>query len=305
MSDQHINCSECGGSFVFTESERQFYETKGLSGPPKRCKTCRQARKAADPGRSGGFRAGREGGGAPRGGAPFRPSEGRGGGYDRPRGGPPGPGGPPARGGWGRVGGDAPRAGGFGGQAGGGGFSDRGPARGNNGFAPRGGGDRGFGGPPRGDGAGPRYGADRGFSGAPRGDQTRGDGARPARPERPRFGEGAGRREIRTDVGPKPRPAPAEAAPPRPKKAKPERPKFDVTCIECGTAAQVPFKPIEGRDVFCQPCYRARRGIAEPATAGAPPAPETSPDASESAPVGMGDPATDADSSDSATGSAE
>ena len=52
----------------------------------------------------------------------------------------------------------------------------------------------------------------------------------------------------------------------RPKKPKPERPKFDVTCQECGTAAQVPFKPIEGRDVFCQPCYRARRGIAAPTT---------------------------------------
>jgi CxxC-x17-CxxC domain-containing protein len=52
----------------------------------------------------------------------------------------------------------------------------------------------------------------------------------------------------------------------RPKKPKPERPKFDVTCQECGTAAQVPFKPIEGRDVFCQPCYRARRGIVAPTT---------------------------------------
>jgi CxxC-x17-CxxC domain-containing protein len=48
-------------------------------------------------------------------------------------------------------------------------------------------------------------------------------------------------------------------APPAPKAKKP-RPAFDVTCIQCGTAAQVPFKPIEGRDVFCQPCYRARRG---------------------------------------------
>lgn len=55
----------------------------------------------------------------------------------------------------------------------------------------------------------------------------------------------------------KPREAPAE----RPAKKKAERPKFDVTCIECHTTAQVPFKPIEGRDVFCQPCYRARRGI--------------------------------------------
>ena len=65
----------------------------------------------------------------------------------------------------------------------------------------------------------------------------------------------------------KPRqPAKETAIGDRPKKAKPERPKFDVTCIECGTGAQVPFKPIEGRDVFCQPCYRARRGIAAPTT---------------------------------------
>jgi CxxC-x17-CxxC domain-containing protein len=61
----------------------------------------------------------------------------------------------------------------------------------------------------------------------------------------------------------------AEPAVARASKKKAERPKFDVTCIECGTAAQVPFKPIEGREVFCQPCYRARRGVAAPAVASA------------------------------------
>jgi CxxC-x17-CxxC domain-containing protein len=37
--------------------------------------------------------------------------------------------------------------------------------------------------------------------------------------------------------------------------------------VTCGVEAQVPFKPIEGRDVFCQPCYRARpgKGAAPPA----------------------------------------
>src|ERR1700722_4637879 len=62
MSDQQITCSECGGSFVFSESERQFYETKRLT-PPKRCKTCRLARKAAEGGQGGGggFRAPRDG----------------------------------------------------------------------------------------------------------------------------------------------------------------------------------------------------------------------------------------------------
>jgi CxxC-x17-CxxC domain-containing protein len=36
---------------------------------------------------------------------------------------------------------------------------------------------------------------------------------------------------------------------------------FDITCKTCGGVAQVPFKPIEGRDVFCQPCYRARKPL--------------------------------------------
>lgn len=34
---------------------------------------------------------------------------------------------------------------------------------------------------------------------------------------------------------------------------------FDVTCRTCGVKTQVPFRPVEGRDVFCQPCYRARK----------------------------------------------
>jgi CxxC-x17-CxxC domain-containing protein len=51
-----------------------------------------------------------------------------------------------------------------------------------------------------------------------------------------------------------------------PSTPRPERPKFDITCGACGIAAQVPFKPIEGREVFCQECYRARRGTARPET---------------------------------------
>ncbi len=41
-----------------------------------------------------------------------------------------------------------------------------------------------------------------------------------------------------------------------------EKPRFSVTCQECGTQAEVPFKPIDGRQIFCQPCYRARKGTA-------------------------------------------
>jgi CxxC-x17-CxxC domain-containing protein len=107
----------------------------------------------------------------------------------------------------------------------------------------------------------------------------------------------------------KPRqPAKETAIGDRPKKAKPERPKFDVTCIECGTAAQVPFKPIDGRDVFCQPCYRARRGIVAPTTE--PNLAISSDGSSDGAPAGAVSPSTaaeaphestDASASESAT----
>lgn len=32
-----------------------------------------------------------------------------------------------------------------------------------------------------------------------------------------------------------------------------------VTCSECGQETQVPFKPAEGRPVFCRDCYRKKR----------------------------------------------
>lgn len=34
----------------------------------------------------------------------------------------------------------------------------------------------------------------------------------------------------------------------------------DVTCSECGTQTQVPFKPTEGRPVFCKDCYMKKKG---------------------------------------------
>ena len=34
---------------------------------------------------------------------------------------------------------------------------------------------------------------------------------------------------------------------------------FSITCKSCGAESQVPFRPDEGRDVFCQACYRARK----------------------------------------------
>lgn len=45
MKDIDIACSDCGTKFVWTADEQEFYQTKGLNAP-KRCKSCRQKRKA-------------------------------------------------------------------------------------------------------------------------------------------------------------------------------------------------------------------------------------------------------------------
>ena len=81
--DRTITCADCGQEFTFTASEQAFYAEKGFTDAPKRCKTCRQSRKAQrntgssygddSYGGGGGYSSG--GGGGYGGG---------GGGYDRP-----------------------------------------------------------------------------------------------------------------------------------------------------------------------------------------------------------------------------
>lgn len=40
---------------------------------------------------------------------------------------------------------------------------------------------------------------------------------------------------------------------------RPQREFFDATCAECGARTTVPFKPTEGRPVYCRDCFRSRR----------------------------------------------
>jgi CxxC-x17-CxxC domain-containing protein len=46
MPDAEITCAECGEPFPFTEREQSYYSERKLS-PPKRCKGCRDARRAS------------------------------------------------------------------------------------------------------------------------------------------------------------------------------------------------------------------------------------------------------------------
>ena len=40
MADQTLTCQDCGATFTFTESEQEFYQSKGFS-TPGRCPSCR------------------------------------------------------------------------------------------------------------------------------------------------------------------------------------------------------------------------------------------------------------------------
>ncbi len=53
FQDKTIQCSDCGKTFTFTADEQEFYKSKGYTNEPKRCPTCRQARKSERFGSSG------------------------------------------------------------------------------------------------------------------------------------------------------------------------------------------------------------------------------------------------------------
>ncbi|MHC1695707.1 MAG: zinc-ribbon domain containing protein [Eubacteriales bacterium] len=45
--DKTITCKDCGQTFTFTASEQDFFEEKGFTNEPQRCKSCRDARKTS------------------------------------------------------------------------------------------------------------------------------------------------------------------------------------------------------------------------------------------------------------------
>ena len=47
FQDKTIICQDCGNEFTFTAGEQAFYKEKGLTNEPKRCKECRDKRKAS------------------------------------------------------------------------------------------------------------------------------------------------------------------------------------------------------------------------------------------------------------------
>jgi CxxC-x17-CxxC domain-containing protein len=74
-TDRTLTCSDCSQEFAWTASEQQFFADRGFT-EPRRCPSCRAARKASR-GDSGGYSSG----GYSSGGSSYGGS--RSGGYDR------------------------------------------------------------------------------------------------------------------------------------------------------------------------------------------------------------------------------
>jgi CxxC-x17-CxxC domain-containing protein len=45
FQDKSIQCFDCGTEFTFNAEEQEFFQSKGYNNEPKRCPSCRQARK--------------------------------------------------------------------------------------------------------------------------------------------------------------------------------------------------------------------------------------------------------------------
>jgi CxxC-x17-CxxC domain-containing protein len=45
FTDRELQCVDCGGRFVFSVNEQEFFANKGFTNDPKRCPDCRMARK--------------------------------------------------------------------------------------------------------------------------------------------------------------------------------------------------------------------------------------------------------------------
>ena len=54
LSDKTLICVECGGEFIFTVGEQEFFQARGFGNEPKRCRSCRAVRRTEQRGGGGG-----------------------------------------------------------------------------------------------------------------------------------------------------------------------------------------------------------------------------------------------------------
>ena len=52
--DRSLSCVECSQSFTFSADDQTYHAEKGYTNEPKRCPSCRQAKRAGQYGSGGG-----------------------------------------------------------------------------------------------------------------------------------------------------------------------------------------------------------------------------------------------------------
>ncbi len=45
-TDRSLTCVDCGAAFTFSAEDQEYHASRGFTNEPKRCPSCRQARKA-------------------------------------------------------------------------------------------------------------------------------------------------------------------------------------------------------------------------------------------------------------------
>ncbi len=60
FQDKSIQCSDCGATFTFSAEDQEFFQSKGYTNEPKRCTSCRQARKTERNGSSNSYSSSRQ-----------------------------------------------------------------------------------------------------------------------------------------------------------------------------------------------------------------------------------------------------
>ena len=59
--DRTLTCVDCGAEFVHSAEDQEYYKAKGFVSDPKRCPSCRAARRSTRDGGGGVTRAGNAG----------------------------------------------------------------------------------------------------------------------------------------------------------------------------------------------------------------------------------------------------
>jgi CxxC-x17-CxxC domain-containing protein len=53
FQEKRLKCADCGTDFSFTAEEQEFFQSKGYTNEPKRCPSCREAKKTQRTGSRG------------------------------------------------------------------------------------------------------------------------------------------------------------------------------------------------------------------------------------------------------------